>query len=59
MTVGELIEILKQYDKNIPVEIDTYEMWDDYDWDENLEIRYIPCSKDVEIDYNEGILTLY
>lgn len=58
MTVGELIELLQKYDKNKEVLINSYYVDADYDWDENLEIRYVDETIAPEISETENYVYL-
>ena len=41
MIVRELIKKLQKCDQNKEVLINSYYIDEDYDWDENLELRYV------------------
>lgn len=41
MVVRELIKKLQKCDQNKEVLINSYYIDEDYDWDENLELRYV------------------
>lgn len=58
MTVGELIELLQKYDKNKEVLINSYYVDADYDWDENLELRYVDETISPEISETENYVYL-
>lgn len=58
MTVKELIEELKKYDQDKKVLINSYYINEDYDWDENLELRYIDEVISPEISETENYVYL-
>lgn len=59
MTVEQLIKTLEGFDKDLEVYYPSYYIDEDYDWDENLEIRYIDSMEPVEsviLDGDEVII---
>ena len=58
MTVGELIKELQKYDKDKEVLINSYYIDEDYDWDENLELRYVDETIPPEISETENYVYL-
>ena len=58
MTVRELIKELQKYDQNKIVVINSYYIDEDYDWDENLELKYIDDVISPEINETENYVYL-
>lgn len=58
MTVGELIKLLRKYDKDKEVLINSYYIDEDYDWDENLELIYVDETISPEISETESYVYL-
>ena len=58
MTVRELIKELQKYDQNKIVLINSYYIDVDYDWDENLVLKYIDEVISPEINETENYVYL-
>lgn len=58
MKVKELIKELQKYDQNKEVLINSYYISEDYDWEENLELRYIDETISPEISETENYVYL-
>ena len=58
MTVRELIKELQKYDQNKIVLINSYYIDEDYDWDENLKLKYIDEVISPEINETENYVYL-
>lgn len=60
MTVAELIDQLQHCNPEAEVYYTSYEIEDDYDWDENLELRYIPAEVIVQsVEANDDTVLLF
>ena len=58
MIVRELIKKLQKCDQNKKVLINSYYIDEDYDWDENLELKYIDEVISPEINETENYVFL-
>ena len=58
MTVRELIKELQKYDQDKIVLINSYYIDEDYDWDENLELKYVDEVISPEINETENYVYL-
>lgn len=58
MTIRELIKELQKYDQDREVLINSYYIDEDYDWDENLELRYVDEVISPEISETENYVFL-
>ena len=58
MTVREFIKELQKYDQDKIVLINSYYIDEDYDWDENLELKYVDEVISPEINETENYVYL-